>query len=213
MPRINLLPWRQEERQKRAKQFYLLGVGAVLAAGAVTLLATIVVSSMTSGQKDRNEYLKSEIAGLDRQITEILGLESQKQRLLARMEIIERLQRSRPEIVHVFDQLARQLPDGVYLTSVKQTDRKLEIKGIAQSSTRVSTFMRNIEASEWLANPELQLVQTKGITAGNGAEFVLLAQQKGTDPAAEPEPVATTGKGKAGRDKGKARNKGKEARS
>ncbi len=176
MPRINLLPWRQQQRAQRQKEFGMFSLGAVLAALAVTLFTSWGVSASIDRQRDRNELLKTEIAELDRQITEILGLEAQKQRLLARMEIIERLQRSRPEVVHVLDQLARTLPDGVYLTNVKQTDKKLEIKGVAQSSTRVSTFMRNIEASPWLQDPQLQLVETR--KGGGGAEFTLFATQK-----------------------------------
>jgi type IV pilus assembly protein PilN len=123
-------------------------------------------------------------AELDKQITEILGLEAQKQRMRSRMDIVERLQRSRPEVVHVFDQLVRTLPDGVYLTSVKQTDKKLELKGVAQSSTRVSTFMRNIESSPWLTDPQLQVVETVK-QGGVGSEFTLFATQKSTEPAEE----------------------------
>ncbi len=198
MPRINLLPWRLEERQRRAKQFYLAVAGAVLAGVAVALMGSLVVTSLTNSERERNAYLKTEIAALDRQITEILGLETQRSRLLGRMEIIERLQRSRPEIVHVFDELVRTLPEGIYLTSVRQTGRKLELKGLAQSSTRVSTFMRNIEASAWLSNPELQLVETKGISAvaTGGAEFVLTVQQKGPDPEAEIRALTPGAKGR-----------------
>lgn len=177
MPRINLLPWRQQERQRRQKEFMIGAGGAVLAAAAVTLFTSWGVAAAIDRQRDRNELLKTEISDLDRQITEILGLEAQKQRLLARMEIIERLQRSRPEVVHVFDQLARTLPDGVYLTSVKQADKKIELKGVAQSSTRVSTFMRNIEASAWLENPQLQVVETAK-QGGTGSNFTLFATQK-----------------------------------
>lgn len=176
MPRINLLPWRQQERARRQKEFGIAAIGAVLAAAAVTLVTSWGFSAAIDRQQDRNALLKTEIEELDRQITEILGLEAQKQRLLARMEIIERLQRSRPEVVHVFDQLARTLPDGVYLTSVKQSAKRIELKGVAQSSTRVSTFMRNIEASAWLENPQLQVVQTT--QSGNGSSFTLFATQK-----------------------------------
>ena len=115
MPRINLLPWRQQLRAQRQKEFGVFSLGAALAALAVTLFASWGVSASIDRQRERNELLKAEIAELDRQITEILLLEAQKQRLLARMEIIERLQRSRPEVVHVFDQLARALPEGVVL--------------------------------------------------------------------------------------------------
>jgi type IV pilus assembly protein PilN len=181
MPRINLLPWRQQERQRRQKEFGIFSMGAVAAAAAVALFTSWGVSAAIDRQRERNELLKTEIAELDRQITEILGLEAQKARLQARIEVIERLQRSRPEVVHVFDQLVRTLPDGVYLTSVKQSDKKLELKGVAQSSTRVSTFMRNIEASPWLQDPQLQVVETmKG--GAQGSEFTLFATQKSLAP-------------------------------
>lgn len=178
MPRINLLPWRQQERKRRQKEFAIFAGGAVVAALAVALLTSVAVSGMIDRQKNRNEYLKKEITELDRQITEILGLEAQRDRLIARMEIIDKLQRSRPEVVHLVDQIVRTLPDGIYLTSVKQNDKRLEIKGVAQSSTRVSTFMRNIEASDWLADPQLQVVEARKSSAG-GADFVLFATAKG----------------------------------
>ena len=117
--------------------------------------------SMIDGQEQRNETLRAEIKQLDKQIEEINNLESAKQKFIARMEIIEKLQRSRPEIVHLFDEIVRTVPEGVYLTGVKQTDKRLKFEGIAQSSTRVSTFMRNIDGSEWLQNPELEVVETK----------------------------------------------------
>jgi type IV pilus assembly protein PilN len=196
MPRINLLPWRQQERQRRQKEFGLFAMGAVAAAAAVTLFTSWGVAAAIDRQRDRNELLKTEIAELDRQITEILGLEAQKARLQARIEVIERLQRSRPEVVHVFDQLARTLPEGVYLTSVKQTEKKLELKGVAQSSTRVSTFMRNIEASPWLQDPQLQVVETLKNQA-QGSEFTLFATQKSMNPddAADAPAPASKGKG------------------
>lgn len=177
MPRINLLPWRQRERTKRQRDMGLFAIAAALSALAVMLLVSLAVSHAIDNERARNDLLKKEIAELDREITEILALDTQKQRLLARMDIIERLQRSRPEVVHVLDQLARTLPDGVYLTSVKQTDKRLELKGVAQSSTRVSTFMRNLEVSPWLGDPVLQVIETmKGDK--QGAEFTLLASQK-----------------------------------
>jgi type IV pilus assembly protein PilN len=196
MPRINLLPWRQQERAKRQKEFGLAAIGAVIAAAAVMMFTMWGFNWAIERQRERNELLKTEIMELDKQITEIQGLESQKARLVARMDIITRLQRSRPEVVHVFDQLARTLPDGVYLTSVKQNDKRLELKGIAQSSTRVSTFMRNIEASPWLTNPELQVVETLR-AGGAGSEFTLFATQKSVEPAEDPrsarKPARPTG--------------------
>jgi type IV pilus assembly protein PilN len=116
---------------------------------------------------------------LDKQIEEINNLESAKQKFIARMEIIEKLQRSRPEIVHVFDEIVRTVPEGVYLTGVKQTDKRLKFEGVAQSSTRVSAFMRNIDGSDWLKNPDLELIETKTGQVG-GASFTLFADQVST---------------------------------
>jgi len=178
MPRINLLPWREAER-KRKRQEFLLSLGAALAtAGLITLLGNWHMSAAIDHQRDRNAYLDREIAGLDKQIEEINGLDAQKRRLLARMEIIETLQRSRPEIVHVFDELVRVLPEGVYLTYLKQTGMRFELRGVAQSSTRVSSFMRNIDASQWLADPTLQIVETRAKDSTGGASFTLFANQR-----------------------------------
>ena len=186
MPRINLLPWRAEERKKRQREFAFAAIGAVVAAGAVALLLSLVMSNRIDRQNEKNQILKTEIEKLNRQITEINGLDNQKQRLLARMEIIQKLQRSRPEVVHLFDQLVRTLPDGVYLTSVKQSDKRLVCKGMAQSSTRVSAFMRNIDDSEWLDKPELEVVETKK-DAALGSEFTLFANQVGVQLPGEGE--------------------------
>src|SRR5690606_19346071 len=113
----------------------------------------------------------------DKQIAEILTLEQEKKRLESRIQVIEQLERSRPEIVHVFDQLVRTLPEGVYLTGIKQTDRRLTLRGVAQSSTRVASYMRNIDASEWLKDPALTILETKGAADG-GSEFSLTAAQE-----------------------------------
>jgi type IV pilus assembly protein PilN len=187
MPRINLLPWRAAERKKRQQQFAAAAVFALAAACVVTGLLWLAMGAAISAQQARNQMLNDEIAKLNKQITEILGLENQRQRLVARMEIIGTLQRSRPEVVHLFDQLVRTLPDGVYLTSVKQTDKRLELKGVAQSSTRVSALMRNIDASEWMTNPELEVVETKKDSA-LGSEFTLYANQKGVQLPGEEAP-------------------------
>jgi type IV pilus assembly protein PilN len=176
MPRINLLAWREAQRRERKLHFSVALGGAAVAAVACTFIAYLMVDSMISGQQHRNNTLRREIKVLDKEIEEINSLESDKQRFIARMEIIEKLQRSRPEIVHVFDEIVRTLPDGVYLTSVSQKESQLKFEGIAQSSTRVSTFMRNIDSSEWLKNPELEVVQSKK-GESFGSSFVLDAEQ------------------------------------
>ena len=176
MPRINLLPWRDEERKERKLQFLIALGGATLVAIVLAFLGYLMSSSMIDGQQRRNDRLRVEIKSLDKQIEEINDLESQKQKYIARMEIIEKLQRSRPEIVHEFDEIVRTLPEGVYLTAIKQTGTTLKFDGIAQSSTRVSSFMRNIDGSQWLRSPALEVVQTtKG--SGPGSSFTLTAQQ------------------------------------
>jgi type IV pilus assembly protein PilN len=176
MPRINLLPWRDEQRRERKLAFLVALGGGTIAAVVVAFAAYLLMGSMVDAQQHRNEMLRAEIKQLDKQIEEINDLESAKQKFIARMEIIEKLQRSRPQIVHLFDEIVRTLPDGVYLTSVKQTDKRLKFDGVAQSSTRVSAFMRNIDGSEWLKNPELEVVETaKG--KAPGASFILFADQ------------------------------------
>jgi type IV pilus assembly protein PilN len=176
MPRINLLPWREGQRKERKLAFLVaLGVAA-LAAGVTSFAAYLLYGSMIESQERRNQQMRTEIKTLDKQIEEINNLETDKQRFIARMGIIEKLQRSRPEIVHVFEEIVRTLPEGVYLTGVKQNDRRLRFEGVAQSSTRVSSFMRNIDASQWLRNPELEVVQTSKGT-GPGSSFTLTAEQ------------------------------------
>ena len=193
MPRINLLPWREDERKERKLAFTVaLGVSGV-AAGVVIFAVYLMYGTMIDAQEHRNEQLRVEIKKLDTQIEEINDLESSKQKFIARMDIIEKLQRSRPEIVHVFDEIVRTLPDGVYLTGVKQTDKRFRFEGMAQSSTRVSSFMRNIDGSEWLRNPELEVVQTTK-DKGPGSNFTLYAQQVSTVSPDE----AGGGKGKPG---------------
>jgi type IV pilus assembly protein PilN len=179
MPRINLLPWREGQRKER-KLAFLVALGAAGVAACVTAFAAYMMyGSMIEAQQHRNDRLRTEIKTLDKQNEEINNLETAKQKYIARMEIIEKLQRSRPEIVHVFDEIVRTLPEGVYLTSIKQSDKKLKFEGVAQSSTRVSSFMRNIDGSQWLRNPELEVVQTtKG--SGPGSSFTLTAYQVST---------------------------------
>jgi type IV pilus assembly protein PilN len=189
MPRINLLPWRAEQRLQRRNQFLIGLGGAVVAAGLVVLVTNFVWEGFIHNQEKRNQILTDEIAALDKRINEINDLDAKKQRLLARMEIIEQLQRSRPEVVHVFDQLVRTLPDGVNLTAVKQSDQRIEVKGLAESNTRVSAFMRNIDKSGWMKDPDLEVVEVKadkrGVEGLKSSEFKIFVKQVSTTSTVE----------------------------
>jgi type IV pilus assembly protein PilN len=195
MPRINLVPWREAERKRKRQEFGVAFVAALVFAGVIAGVVNWQMQSAIEEQQARNDYLKGEIAILDKQIAEILDLDKRKQALRARIQVIEQLELSRPEIVHVFDQLVRTLPDGVYLTAVKQTDRKLQIKGMAQSSTRVASYMRNIDSSEWLTEPSLDILETKG-GSDAGSDFTLNAMQKNPQlPATDDQPRAKVAQG------------------
>jgi type IV pilus assembly protein PilN len=181
MPRINLLPWREQERKIRRREFSVAAGGAVFASIIFILGGKLLYSSWTDAQNEKNNLLKKEIVKLDAQIADIQDLENRKQRLVARMEIIEKLQRKRPEIVHLFDEIVKTVPDGLYLTAIKQTGNRLEIHGVAQSSTRVSTFMRNIDSSVWMDNPVLQVVESAKDSASGGSNFTLTSDVVGVD--------------------------------
>ena len=151
--------------------------GSFVAGMLVIAVANLAFSQMINQQRERNERLEGEIVELEKSITEIDGLERQKERLLARMEIIEQLQRSRPEIVHLFDEITRQLPEGVYLTGMKQTGAAIEINGVAQSSTRVSALMRQVDSSKWLTDPDVVKVETTEQGPGRKAVFTVNLKQ------------------------------------
>ena len=183
MPRINLLPHREAKRKDRKLKFF----GAMGGAVACALLATggvyVIYTGMIDGQEARNQLLQQQIKVLDRQIEEINNLEQTKRQFINRMQIIEKLQRSRPEIVHLFDQIVKTLPDGVYLTGVTQTGEHLKFTGVAQSSTRVSAFMRNIDSSQWMKNPTLEVIQSS--SGAFGSSFTLDADQTAGDAGAD----------------------------
>lgn len=185
MPMINLLPWREELRQKRKKEFGLATLGAVLIGAALTFGTKLYYQGLISNQEERNTILRNEIAELDRQIEEINQLDAQKSRLLARMEIIDQLQRSRPEAVHLVDEAVEILPPGSHLTALRQQGRRIEIEGIAQSSTRVSVLMRNVEDSEWLREPMLEGIEYSGSGPDREGEFTLFANQIGMNDEEE----------------------------
>jgi type IV pilus assembly protein PilN len=177
MPRINLLPWRAELRQKRKKEFLVALMGAVIVGAGLVYVSKLTVQGWTSSQRARNEILKTEITVLDKQIEEIKGLKSQRERLLARMRVIDQLQRSRPEVVHLFDEIVKAVPEGVNLTDLTQAGQRIELRGVAQSSTRVSALMRNIDSSHWMKDPSLDVVETVAAGVDKNSKFKLFAQQ------------------------------------
>jgi type IV pilus assembly protein PilN len=161
MTRINLLPWREEARQRRRKEFAAAGGLALVLTLLLAVLVHLQIEGRIGDQLARNQLLEGEIAQLNRQIKEIEDLEKIKADLLSRMEIIQELQESRPEIVRLFDELVVAIPDGVYLTKLEQNGRTVIVEGRAQSNARVSAFMRSIEASGWIGGPRLLLIEDK----------------------------------------------------
>jgi len=161
MSRINLLPWRAERRKQRQQEFYvMLGLSALVAA----LLSFFIIgyyNAQISGQNDRNAFLQGEIAKVQKQIDEIKLLDEKKGRLLARKKVIEELQVNRYQMVHLFDSLVRTIPDGVVLTGIKQEGEQLTLEGRSQSNARVATYMRNLESSGWMTNPEVNVIEAK----------------------------------------------------
>jgi len=187
--RINLLPHREQKRQARQRQFVSISIGLVVLSLAIVGLVHVYLAARIDDQESRNRLLKAEIAKLDEQIKEIDHLREQTQALLSRKQVVETLQSNRTEAVHLLDQMVRQLPDGIYLKSVKQSNTKVTLVGYAQSNARVSTLMRNIEASPWLEKPEL--VEIKSVPSPNAKEgrvneFTLNLTVKRAAPPAEP---------------------------
>ena len=185
MPRVNLLPWREELRkQRRTEYLSMLGVCAV-AATVIWFIIHLYFNALIEQQQHRNDFLTAEIKLLDTKIAEIKQLEKEKENLIARMKAIETLQTSRPFVVHLFDELVSTLPDGVYLTSVIQLGDQVTIKGIAQSNARVSNYMRNVEASQWVREPKLSIIQSKTEDGKRIADFTLTLKQ--TKPKSDKE--------------------------
>lgn len=182
MARINLLPWRAERRKQRQKEFGVMLGMAAIAAVVLSFLIITFYNGQIGGQNERNTFLSNQIAQLDKQIVEIEELDKKKAKLLARKEVIEQLQANRSQMVHLFDSLVRTIPDGVVLISVKQDDVILTLEGRAQSNARVSTYMRNLEGSGWMTNPELSIIEAKGNDKGLPYEFKL--QVKLANPTA-----------------------------
>ena len=178
MPRLNLLPWRDIRQKEQDRQLLSIGVGAGMLMLLVLFYAHLHVSTKIENQGKRNEFLNQEIAKVDEQIKQIKELKKQRDALIARMQVIQQLQSARTQIVHVFDDLVRKLPEGVYLTSLKQTGTAFTIGGMAQSNARVSALMRNLDSSDWFAQPDLDVINIS--TKGNErvSQFTLRVKQK-----------------------------------
>lgn len=179
---INLLPWRAKRRKQREREFYtLLGFAAIL--GVLLVLAGIVFyNGRIEHQEARNNFIRAEIAKLEEQIKEIERLEERRRQLIARKEVIEKLQADRTRMVHLFDELVRTIPEGVRLTSIKQAGPQLTLEGLAQSHARVSTYMRRLDDSDWLTKPDLSIIDAKGEDQGSRFAFTLRVQM--TTPGA-----------------------------
>ena len=177
MIRINLLPHRELARAARRRQFNIL-LGIAVAAGVIAVvLGHSLIATRQSAQDARNAFLQQEIAKLDGQIGEIKKIREQTQALLERKQVVETLQSNRTEVVHLFDQMIRLLPDGLYLKSFKQAGDIITVSGYTQSSARVSTLMRNLNDSPWFDSADL--VEIKSVTVNNlrANEFVLSVKQ------------------------------------
>lgn len=173
MANINLLPWREERRQER-KQEFLVVLGGVAVFG---LLLVVLVDSIVSGainaQESRNAYLQKHIDELNLQVKEIRELEKRKRELLDRMKVIQQLQGNRPIIVRIFDEMVRTLPEGVFYSQLNRKGNRIRLKGYAESNNRISSLMRNVDKSDWFANPNLTTVKADAVLGDQASGFGL----------------------------------------
>jgi type IV pilus assembly protein PilN len=184
MARINLLPWREQQREERKKRFLVALAGVLVVGIGAILLADQYFSSAISHQNARNQFIKTEIVQLDARIKEISELKARRKQLLERMKIIQDLQGNRPIIGRIFDQLARTLPDGVYFSEVKMVGQSISISGAAESNNRVSDLLRNLDASDWLESPSLTEVKANsasGVDQSNTFQLTVRQTQPAVD--------------------------------
>lgn len=184
MAHINLLPWREEQRQEQTRQFATVTVLSLVLTGAIIFMIHITFSNQIDHQKYRNKILQDEIARLDASLKQIEALEETKEQLLSRMDVIQSLQQQRPQIVHLFDDFVRTVPEGIFLTNIKQQGDQLTIKGVAESNGRVSAYMRNIDSSVWMATPKLKVIETRKGTL-RSSDFTLVTSQSLPDDQKE----------------------------
>jgi type IV pilus assembly protein PilN len=160
MPRINLLPWRETLKKEREIRFFIITGMSLVFTGIVVLLVHLYMANQIAYQQHRNNYLKAEIKKVEAQLKKIEKLKGEKQALIERMDIIQELEESRFNVVHLFDELVKKVPNGVYFTSLKQKGNKITLEGVAQADARVSKLMENIEKSQWLTNPKIFSIKT-----------------------------------------------------
>lgn len=176
--RINLLPWRDQRRKEQDRQILSIGVGAWILMGLIIFYAHLHVTGLIENQQKRNEFLDKEIKKVDEEIKEIRELQAARSALLARMRVIQQLQMDRTRVVHMFDDLVRKTPEGVYFVGLKQAGQTITLTGNAQSNARVSALMRNLDASDWFANPDLDVINVKPRGSDRVSEFTLRVNQK-----------------------------------
>ena len=174
---INLLPWREERRQEQKKQFAMMAVMTCVLAAAIVGLIHFQMQAKIDYQLSRNRFMQNEIVKVDEEIKEISELQKVRRSLVERMEVIQDLQASRPSIVHLFSEIVATVPNGVYLESLAQTGTNLLINGEAESNARVSTYMRNLQASDWLKDPNLTVIEIEDKTVNRISTFTLTVKQ------------------------------------
>jgi type IV pilus assembly protein PilN len=205
MAKIDLLPWREERRKRRAQEFYAV-LGAVAVAAVLAVLAVNWhFGQLIADQERRNQFLQGEIRILDNKIREIDALERTRERLLARKQVIEQLQETRSQMVHLFDELVKTIPDGVRLTAIRQAGVTLTLEGVAQSNQRVSTYLRQLDASGWLTQPNLRIIEARGTDQMARFTFALTVrltrpkregEEDEVQPQPAPEPAAPARRGR-----------------
>lgn len=178
--RVNLLPWRDMQRKEQDRQLLSIGVFAWMLMGLLIFYGHLHVSGMIEDQNQRNNYLQSEINKLNKVIKEISDIKTKRKQLVARMNVIYKLQADRTRMVHIMDELVQTLPEGVHYTKLQQKGAALVLQGAAQSNARVSALMRNFDSSVWFENPDLKIVRAKGKGGGRVSSFDLTVKQRST---------------------------------
>ncbi|MCO7224479.1 PilN domain-containing protein [Pleionea sp. CnH1-48] len=189
MAKINLLPWREELRKEKQRQFLSI-LSLVFVLGAVGVFAYLhLLGQKIDSQRERNNYLAKEIKAIERQIKEIEKLEKEREQLIERMEMIARLQRSRPQVVHIFDELVRSIPEGLNLKNISREGATLKFEGVAESSQRVTAFMRNITDSKWFLKPVLKDITTDSDFGASRKLFLLVTKEASAEEDEDAAPA------------------------